>query len=582
MRTFACILCLIGMMLPLAGIGTHTLGAMAPGDQAASTAPGNEATSRRVEIPNEKLHLFTDRNLYAVGEEILFRVYNGSEPGMKQAGWSRVLYLELMDDAGRSLARGKYLFGRNGSSGSLNIPVTVQTGNYFIRAYTKWMRNFPASEYARSRITIINPASNILQGQAGEADLQGGSLPQPVLLVSPEDSVYETRSAVRVRISIPDQPEFRSDGYCVSVVRKGLVRAGGVGGQNPASSLNPEQVSYLPETEGLTVSGQVLKNNGDEPAVQVPVHFSLFGMQTDYAGFSTEKNGKFYIPLPEVYGLQNLFVATDPRGNGNAKILIDNDYSTEHSGFTAGLFNLSQEEKILAREVVFAAQLTKAYAGGVSADTADVPEKYVAPFYGSPAIRIIIDDYVPLPTLEEFIVELIREINIRKRGGKVSLGMTGIHSDLSVYPPLVLYDMVPVFDLEGFLKLSYENIERIEVVNATYRRGDLTFGGILSVFSRERDLSGMKLTAGSYFYDFEGYRDPAPIEFPDYFSGGGDPHIPDFRNTLYWDPRVDLNPGESASFEFYTSDQPGEYSIHLWGISPTGTLLRGTGSLRVK
>lgn len=187
-----------------------------------------------------------------------------------------------------------------------------------------------------------------------------------------------------------------------------------------------------------------------------------------------------------------------------------------------------------------------------------------------------------LPTLEEFIVELIPEIRIKKRRGQASMVMSGIHSDLVIYEPLVLLDLVPVFDLNTFLNISYEDIQRIEVVNATYARGDMRFGGIISVFSRKGDLAGIDLQKNTYFFDCQSFEPQEPLRLPEYAGTSPDRRIPDFRNTIYWNPDVKGMPGETLLLDFFTPDNQGEYTILVRGVSPDGTILKGQSTLMVK
>lgn len=541
-------------------------------------------------IPNEELALYTDRNLYAAGEEILFRTFNLSPPSLKNSGWSKVLYLELLDARNNAVARGKYRHFNRGATGALDIPGTAVTGNYTLRAYTRWMRNFHASDYAMVSLTIINPHNDIIQGESANQALPD-TLPDTLLaeenlVCSSDEAVYEKRSKATIRISLPPgQGTSGEEEYCVSVVPAGAVRAGRLKGSDPPRSAGKKtgEIVYDPETRGISISGRVIENTGDTPLAFAPVHLSILGSQPDYAGFITDELGEFHILLPDRTGLQNLFVAAEPAEGRHARILIDNDFSSDLSGLTPEPFSLTEQEKALAREIAFAAQLDKAYEMVEKKDSGALNNGYDhRPFYGTPNITIKIEDYVPLPTLEEFIVELIPEINIRKRKDKISMVLTGTHTDLSVYPPLILYDLVPVFDLDAFLKLSYENIKRIEVINATYQRGDLTFGGIVSVFSPGHDLAGFDFKGASNFFDFRAYQQTEERVFPDYSTGSSDRHIPDFRNTLYWDPQVTGNPGETLTLEFYTSDRSGEYTVLVRGISSSGNLLQDRTGFTVK
>jgi phosphomevalonate kinase len=47
-------------------------------------------------------------------------------------------------------------------------------------------------------------------------------------------------------------------------------------------------------------------------------------------------------------------------------------------------------------------------------------------------------------------------------------------------------------------------------------------------------------------------------------------HIPDFRNTLYWNPS--LKPDDDGKFriEFYSSDMESDYTINIQGVNADG------------
>ena len=47
-------------------------------------------------------------------------------------------------------------------------------------------------------------------------------------------------------------------------------------------------------------------------------------------------------------------------------------------------------------------------------------------------------------------------------------------------------------------------------------------------------------------------------------------HLPDFRNTLYWNPDLHTGPDGKASAQFYSSDETGEYIICIDGVSEDG------------
>ena len=58
-------------------------------------------------------------------------------------------------------------------------------------------------------------------------------------------------------------------------------------------------------------------------------------------------------------------------------------------------------------------------------------------------------------------------------------------------------------------------------------------------------------------------------------------HIPDYRNTLYWNPNVKVDANGTSSISFYTSDETGLYSVIVEGFSKKGEYLRETQTLSV-
>lgn len=90
----------------------------------------------------EKTGLCTDRSVYCVDEPILFSAYNLSSSELRKVNWSNVLYVELIAPDGQVIARKKCAYGNDGATGTLVVPAGTLTGNYYLRAYTRWMRDF--------------------------------------------------------------------------------------------------------------------------------------------------------------------------------------------------------------------------------------------------------------------------------------------------------------------------------------------------------------------------------------------------------------------------------------------------------
>lgn len=114
-------------------------------------------TTYRQQSLTEKLYLHTDQSFYLTGETLWFKAYYVDGTFHKSLDLSKVAYVELMDREGRSVLQTKVALSGQGGSGTLFLPASLNAGNYWLRAYTNWMKNFPADYFFQKAITVVNP-----------------------------------------------------------------------------------------------------------------------------------------------------------------------------------------------------------------------------------------------------------------------------------------------------------------------------------------------------------------------------------------------------------------------------------------
>ncbi len=108
------------------------------------------------QLPSEKVYVQTDRDNYVPGETIWLKGYlfEGISHGIDSA--SRVLYVDLVDaEQSRVVQQIKLKADKGQAPGQLALPDSLPTGTYLLRAYTGWMRNFPADYYFSKTLTIL-------------------------------------------------------------------------------------------------------------------------------------------------------------------------------------------------------------------------------------------------------------------------------------------------------------------------------------------------------------------------------------------------------------------------------------------
>jgi len=131
----------------------------------------------------EKIFVHTDKTTYLPGEILWFKIYCVDGYDHKPLNLSKVAYIEILDNAQAAIVQAKVLMKNGAGSGSLYIPVSITNGNYRLRAYTSWMKNFSPDFYFEKTITLINPLKSPdapLREIANTYDVQffpeGGSL----------------------------------------------------------------------------------------------------------------------------------------------------------------------------------------------------------------------------------------------------------------------------------------------------------------------------------------------------------------------------------------------------------------------
>lgn len=90
----------------------------------------------------EKVYLHTDKPYYAAGDDIWFKAYVFDAKTLGPTPKSNLLYVEFLDQKDKVRNRIKISLAAGTGWGNFTLPDTLKEGNYRIRAYTNWMRNF--------------------------------------------------------------------------------------------------------------------------------------------------------------------------------------------------------------------------------------------------------------------------------------------------------------------------------------------------------------------------------------------------------------------------------------------------------
>ncbi len=106
--------------------------------------------------PIEKIFLHTDKDLFTSGEFIWFSAYGVIGPFHELTAASQVLHIDLIAPDNTIVLSQTYELVNGRGSGAIELPKNLVSGNYQIRAYTQWMRNFDPDFFFTKQVKILN------------------------------------------------------------------------------------------------------------------------------------------------------------------------------------------------------------------------------------------------------------------------------------------------------------------------------------------------------------------------------------------------------------------------------------------
>ena len=104
----------------------------------------------------EKIFVHTDREMYLAGEILWFKLYYTNAGTNKLLDLSKIGYVEVIDKNEKPVLQAKISIEKGTGNGSLYLPVSLTSGNYQLRAYTNWMKNFSPDYFFNKNISIVN------------------------------------------------------------------------------------------------------------------------------------------------------------------------------------------------------------------------------------------------------------------------------------------------------------------------------------------------------------------------------------------------------------------------------------------
>lgn len=540
--------------------------------------------------PQEKIFVHYNTSLLFAGEYLYYKIYTFISDTNKLSGLSKIAYVELVGENGNRVFRQKISLKNGLGQGDFFIPTSVPSGNYKLLAYTQWMLNEGIKNSFRGNVVVINPYQG---NQAGLSSTSGNeskpasenntqnyaSSDHEFLKLEISDDTFEKREQVDINLkSLQGRDAFGN--YSLSVRRiSDIENPVKYSAQNYTSlyqnqkgnSIREGDSIYLPELRGDLIIGKLNLQGEKENLVTADQNIAFSIPEDNIIRIvSTDESGNFRFSIANEYFGTHALVQVLGENSSNYGIKLDEGPHLNYSALKFEPFNLmpNMKETILERSIHN--QVQNSYFE-VKSDTIKLPLP-PKPFYGDLLITYDLEKFDRFKTLRTTFIEIIKSAWIKRNDeGELVFEVKDYQTNNGFNAKtMLLVDGLLVQDHGDLVDYNAYKVDNVGVVRNVYHYGPKTFQGIVTIETNEDNFYK---TYRSGAIEKVTLNPPEPTK--NYYHQSYGPgenfktHIPDFRSQLLWQPHINLKT-EELTFEFYTSDVPGDYEIVLEGFTTNG------------
>lgn len=539
----------------------------------------------------EKVYLHTNKPYYYPGETIWLKGYMKYNQPVSSDSVSKVLYVELINQAKEVILSKKLKIDSGLTDSYFLLPDTLRKGNYVLRSYTSWMRNFGDPCY------FVQPIPILSLNEKPERTTAHPSTRDSILIVLPDKASYHPREKINLTIQLLDVNNLSAQGsLSISVTDERQVsyvaeQATILSDLRLPDLPKPSKIVY-PLEHGLVLSG-ILKNDKQKPVqsnltIVVGKFENVLMADTDVAG-RFELNGLEYYDSVEFS-----FQATDKRGKPIGTISLTQpsvppitwkEYKQlviTDAGSVQRLISEheSSKEAILLNEVIITDK-------PMDEPTTEVQHK----IFGKPDQVIMGSDLLASGSGNLVLalrgrvpgLSIAQEAD-GKGGFRYTIKIRGAASFSLSTEPLVLIDGVPIGGAPGesvsdrLALINPGNVERVEVTTRTNSMyGDVGRNGVIAVYTKAAPSGKFSNLQGGktmQVFKLHGFSTRGKFRSPDYDDPTIEKDKPDYRSTVYWNPDLKTDPAGQCVVTFFASDLTGRYRVVVEGVSESGEPLR--------
>jgi hypothetical protein len=544
----------------------------------------------------EKIFVHLNKLVYAAGESLFYKVYvvDGKLPLQKPA--SNILYLSLAECGNGKCVPWRINLNSSTVFGSYQLPEDLNPGVYELKAYTNRIKeNAPETIFSQDLI-ILNLAKetpktlSISEQQVLDGSSYGSMLisdQEPSIQVNTSKSLYGPDEHVMLEISSKNLALSDTAKLSISVSSETenplITHIDPVNQFSLYKGQTAQTCTSGLENHGYILSGRIKDKESNSPvsgagillAVTDSIAPQMLFAETDITG-----NFRFYVSsffdnkmlilqcMKDPEDLEIVWEIDNKNINGCTRNHTSIPLTTEQTAF------LDQTKDIRLINAIYENTSEEEHSSAIIKR----PN-----FFGVPDMIIYPDDFAEMVNFKEIADNLLPTVRFTIRNKNYSIQVYNSVAKDWLRNSTVLLNGIPFSDLNYIATLGSFDIQRVEVVSSRFFAGNLTFQGIVSIYTRDHQIPATYIDSHTLVFPndvAETSMNNQKTDLSANIQSGA--HLPDFRFNLYWNPDLQISGNNQAFVEFTTSQLSGKYQVNIQGITTSGDPLSATLSFEVK
>ncbi len=362
---------------------------------------------------------------------------------------------------------------------------------------------------------------------------------------------------------------------------------------------------YFPPENGFTISGRLTKFYKNKPIDGSRVSIGIFGTNKNIlTTIPVDSIGRFKLSGVDLIGEARIVASgIDKKDRLKGTLIIDSiayNPAKVHDSLSMVSTSVNFNQSKLISYYIINDAIRKKYK---LSDTISVGEVHIVSErhkdpqtikiessrlkYGTPDGELIITDqmegYTNLPELMKGKFPGVEVVG--PRNGNYNIYFRGLLTINGDPNPLLLIDGNPA-SFDELPSIPITLIERIDIlkrVGSTTIYGLRGGCGVINLITKAGGEQGKnRLPDYSAKLKISGYNAARIFYSPQHLSDSASDFKPDFRNTLYWNPDINLLGNEETILTYFNSDNSSLVRVIIEGITSNGIPITGRTEYQVK